>query len=187
MRTYGLVQRVSVELVFDEPLELPAQLVHKVRTRRDLVRVEHLGDTLALLLQVFAQIRRVLGAAEATRPLLVHFCARSDAVDGKQDQFSRFDCMHDLVDGPHDVRPDLLEVVQRRNLLVLRLVIAVDAIVYDAVDVKVQVVFGNRSRDYSLTYWRHVLLVLDALEDQRVPPREPLEELGNAHAVLGCW
>ena len=135
-----MVERITVQLVFHEPLQLLVQLEHELGAWRDLVRVEKLRHFFALGEELVPQLLGVFGASETTRSLLVHLGARCHTVDRQKDELAWLDYVNNLVNGSHDVRPDVLKVSQLRNTLVPLRVVPVDRVVNNTVQIQVKVV-----------------------------------------------
>jgi len=91
-------------------------------------------------LQLLFQNLRIFGTAESARSLLVHFGAGCHTIDSKEQNLLGLDGVDQLVDGSHDGRPHFLQVIQLADALVPLRIVAVNAIMHDAVKVHVEIV-----------------------------------------------
>lgn len=139
--------RIAVQPIVHIVVQARRQPIHERRAGRYAVRVEVLalgllGRQVGALQQQLRPhpldladlLHRLLGGAEAARPLLVHLGARRHAVDRHVEQLA----------GPHDAEQavDALEYRHHHLVLVLRggAVLGMGARVDDAVHVQVEVV-----------------------------------------------
>lgn len=132
-----MIQWISVDLVLNEELELAVEFEHEFGTGRDGIAIKQVVRLLALSQQLLTQHLRVLSTAESTRTLLIHLRARGHSVHCEEEDLARFDSVHDLIYGFHDVGPDLVEVIELAHALVQLGVVSVDAVVHDAVQVQI--------------------------------------------------
>jgi hypothetical protein len=124
-----------------------------------------------LCVQLVFEVLGVLGRAETTGTLLIHFGSRGYAVHSEKKDLLRLDGVNKLVDSLHHSCPDLLEVIELTNTFMPLRIITVYTIVYNTVQVHVEVIDSGQ-----------LIVVGNVLQDHRVSSRQPSEEFGDSHA-----
>ena len=138
---YLLIERVRVDFVLNEELKLAIELEHKFSAGRNCIAIKKIRRLFALTDKLITQHHGVLGAPESAGPLLVHLCTWCHSVHCKVKKSSRFDSVDYLIDGLHDIGPDLVEILELAHSFVQLRVIAMDAIVHDTIQIQIQVIY----------------------------------------------
>ena len=135
-----MIERVRVQFVLDEEVQLFAQVGHEFGAGRDRITVKQVGHLFAARFDLSLEKGAFACTFKPSRTLLIHLGSRSDSIDRKENIFLGLHQMHDFIDGLHDGRPQLLHVFQSADALVALRVIAVDAIMDDTIQIQVQVI-----------------------------------------------
>ena len=135
-----LIERVRVELVLYEKVQLLAQVLHEIGAWWDGIAVKEVRHRFSTRLNLLFEKGAFARSSEATRSLLIHFGAWGHSIDGQEDILFWLDQMHNLVDGFHDGGPELLLVFHSTDSLMQLWIITMHAIVHNTIQVEVQIV-----------------------------------------------